>query len=67
METTRHVDHGAPSKYLKQKAKPGLWIKDTNYELTAFWTTLKFEAIAADSFTKTTALIFLKNQISITK
>ena len=44
METTRHVDHGAPSKYLKQKAKPGLWIKDTNYELTAFWTTLKFEA-----------------------
>jgi len=48
MEKTPRKDHHAPPKHVRQKAKPGLWIKDTNlkshYELTAFWTTLKFEA-----------------------
>jgi len=48
METTQHKDHHAPSKQLRQKAKPGLWIKGhilrPHYELTAFWTNLNFEA-----------------------
>jgi hypothetical protein len=48
METTQHKNHHAPSKQLRQKAKPGLWIKGhilkPHYELTAFWTNFNFEA-----------------------
>ena len=33
-----------PLQTPQTKRKPGLWINDTNYELTAFWTNLNFEA-----------------------